>query len=162
MALGACPQVPFNLHDFKDAPHDVPIFICEGEKDAMSVTKLDLLATTKWGGAGKWPQELNSYFTGRIIYILPDNDLPGRKHAQLVARNLFGVAAEVRIVELPNLPDKEDVSWWLANGGTKAELLKLCKAAPAVKADDLVEAVILDPNDPMPSAPRAFGRPVHP
>jgi hypothetical protein len=36
----------------------------------------------------------------------------------------------VQIVELPGLPEKGDVSDWIAGGGTKAELERLAKASP--------------------------------
>jgi hypothetical protein len=63
--------------------------------------------------------------------VLPDNDEAGRKHARQVAENLYGIAAEVRIVELPGLPEKGgDVSDWIAKGGHAEDLLRLCEAAP--------------------------------
>ena len=43
---------------------------------------------------------------------------------------LHGIAESVRIVELPGLPDKGDVSDWIAAGGTKDELKRLAEAAP--------------------------------
>lgn len=36
----------------------------------------------------------------------------------------------MRIVELPDLPDKGDVSDWIASGGTKDQLMRLAAAAP--------------------------------
>ena len=47
------------------------------------------------------------------ITILPDNDDPGRQHAQKVAQHLQGVAAEVRVLDLRGLPEKGDVSDWI-------------------------------------------------
>jgi hypothetical protein len=64
--------------------------------------------------------------------VLPDNDEPGRDHAVDVARKLHGVAASVKIVEFPNLPEKGDVSDWIAAGGTVAELERLVEAESAV------------------------------
>ena len=45
--------------------------------------------------------------------MIPDNDPPGRAHAAAVMRALAGVASEVRLVELPDLPVKGDVSDWI-------------------------------------------------
>lgn len=61
---------------------------------------------------------------------MPDNDDPGRGHAQDVARKLTGIAASIRILDLPGLPLKGDVSDWLAAGGTADELERLASSAP--------------------------------
>lgn len=81
-------------------------------------------------GAGKWRTEYNRHFAGKRVCILPDNDDPGRKHGQDVARNLHGVAKVVKVIELPGLPPKGDVSDWLAAGGTRENLLEMVKAVP--------------------------------
>jgi putative DNA primase/helicase len=110
-----------------------PIFVTEGEKDADRMTSLGFTATTNAMGAGKWRSDLNKWFEGRIVFVLPDNDAPGRDHAEQVARNLHGIAQEVRIVELPGLPPKGDVSDWLdadENGEGAFILLDLADCAP--------------------------------
>ena len=61
---------------------------------------------------------------------MPDNDDVGRKHANSVARHLHGIAASVKILALPGLPEKGDVSDWLEAGGTAGELQALAEAAP--------------------------------
>jgi hypothetical protein len=80
-------------------------------------------------GAGKWTSELSQYLSGRHIVILPDNDLQGQKHAKQVAASVAAIAASVKIVELPGLPDKGDVSDWLDGSGTEDELLRLVDQA---------------------------------
>jgi putative DNA primase/helicase len=45
--------------------------------------------------------------------IFADNDDPGRKHTLQVAQSLQGIAESVKIVELPDLPAKGDVSDWI-------------------------------------------------
>ena len=62
--------------------------------------------------------------------IIPDNDEPGRRHAAAVARSLDGIAASVKVLELPGVPAKGDVSDWIAVGGTAEGLKQLAKAAP--------------------------------
>ncbi|MEW6770443.1 MAG: DUF927 domain-containing protein [Bacillota bacterium] len=106
------------------------VFIVEGEKDADNLARLGLAATTVPGGAGKWRQEYSEVLRGADVVVLPDNDEPGHKHAEQVAKSLHGVAARVRVLELPGLPEKGDVSDWLAAGGTKEELLQLAAEAP--------------------------------
>lgn len=109
-------------------PHDW-VFLVEGEKDADRLAQLGLVATTSPMGAGKWRDEYAEFLRDRKVVILPDNDDPGRKHAEDVAQSLSSRAAEVRILELPSLPDKGDVSDWLNAGGTKEKLLELVERA---------------------------------
>ncbi|MBI4643654.1 MAG: hypothetical protein HY743_07980, partial [Deltaproteobacteria bacterium] len=122
--------VPYHLPEIQKAD---TIFICEGEKDADNLIRLGLTATCNPMGAGKWRETYNGHFQGKQVVILPDNDDPGRKHAQDVARNLHGVAGSVKIVELPGLPEKGDVSDWLATEGTREALEKLVGATPEWK-----------------------------
>ena len=42
------------------------------------------------GNGKKWTPDLNRYFKDRDVYILPDNDAPGRQHA---ADGIFRAAA---------------------------------------------------------------------
>lgn len=97
-------------------------YIVEGEKDVLTLEQLGLVATTNSGGAGKWRDEYGVHFKGANVVILPDNDDKGRAHATKVERALHGIAASVRIVELPHLPPKGDVTDWFAAGGTRDEL----------------------------------------
>ncbi len=107
------------------------IYIPEGEKDANNLVRLDLAATSNSGGAGKWETRFADYLASADVVILPDKDEPGRKHAEKVAHSLQGKAKSIKVVELPGLPDKGDVSDWLAAGGTKEKLLKIVAEAPA-------------------------------
>jgi hypothetical protein len=100
------PKIPYRLPELVNAPGQ-PVFICEGEKCADAVAKLGWLATSASEGAGKWKPELNEWFADRVVYILPDNDKPGAEHADAVARNLHGVAREIRIVKLEGLGDRK-------------------------------------------------------
>ena len=102
----------------------------EGEKDCETLKAWALTATTNAQGAGKWRREYNDHFKGKRIVILPDNDDPGRKHAQDVARDLHGIAEIVKVVELPGLPHKGDVTNWINQGGIKEQLLDVIGHAP--------------------------------
>lgn len=89
------------------------IYIVEGEKDADALTDLGLDATTSPMGAGKWRESYSQVLSGADVVILPDNDDTGRAHAQQVAASLTARGCTVRVVELPNLPPKGDLSDWL-------------------------------------------------
>jgi hypothetical protein len=105
------------------------IVVVEGEKDADRLASLGIVATCNVGGAGKWRAEYADALRGRTVVIIPDNDEPGRRHADDVAQQLSG-SAEVRILELPGLPDKGDVSDWLDAGHSADELRAALLSAP--------------------------------
>ena len=123
------PKIPYRLPELLRAEHDT-VLIVEGENDAEALATLGFVVTTNAGGAGKWTDDLAEPFKGRDIYILPDNDQVGEKHAAQVAQKLAAVAREIRIVRLPGLPPKGDVSDWLAAGGTAEELARFMEAVP--------------------------------
>jgi hypothetical protein len=90
---------------------DATVFVCEGEKDADRVAGLGLCATTV--AHGKWTAECVQALAGHDVVILQDNDTEGRTKALEAAQVLHGTAKTIRIVLLPDLPDKGDVSDWL-------------------------------------------------
>jgi hypothetical protein len=123
-SLGHVRRVPFRLPQLL-AANGRTVHVVEGEKDVLALERFGLVATCNPGGAGKWRQEFAAYFRGADVVILPDNDAAGEAHAKDVAASLQAVAARVRIVRLPGLGPKEDVSDWLARGGTAEELARL-------------------------------------
>src|SRR5262249_10912540 len=54
----------------------------------------------------------------------------GNKHTSQIVRGLRGKAVSVRVVRLPDLPPKGDVSDWLESGGTREKLELLISATP--------------------------------
>jgi putative DNA primase/helicase len=123
--LGDVRRVLYGLPDLLKADRKQPVFIAEGEKDVDALRELGFIATCNSGGACKWRDEYNGWLSERDVVLLPDNDPQGNEHAQKVANSLFGIAASVKLVRLPNLPDKGDVSDWLSAGGKKDQLLAL-------------------------------------
>jgi hypothetical protein len=122
-------QVPYRLPKIAEAMAlDQTLFIVEGEKDADRLWSLGVPATCNAMGVGKWPAVLNGHFRGAHVVILPDNDDVGQKHARLVERSLKHVAGTVKVVTLPDLPPKGDVSDWLDAGGTDEGLYALAAA----------------------------------
>ncbi|MCO5384633.1 MAG: hypothetical protein NHB14_01525 [Desulfosporosinus sp.] len=118
--------LPYKLLELLRVKPGQTIFIVEGEKDVQSLNKMGLVATCNHGGAGKWREEHSRHFPkGASVVILPDNDDPGQMHSVMVARSLIKRGCKVKVVELPGLPPKSDVSDWLKSGRTKDELLKL-------------------------------------
>lgn len=130
--LSGTRRVLYRLPHLIESPQK-RVFIVEGEKDANRLNDYRLLATTNSGGAGKWREEYSIALKDRDIVIIPDNDVPGQKHATQVANSLLGKAKSVKIVRLPELKDKGDVSDWLTEGHTKEELLEVCENATVIK-----------------------------
>lgn len=116
-------RVPYRLADIRN--REGTVYIVEGEKDADTLASLGLIATTNVAGAGKWTDELSMHLQGRDVVILPDNDEAGDNHAKKVETSLNGIAASIKVVRLPGLPPKGDVSDWLQKGKTLADLLKV-------------------------------------
>lgn len=117
------------------AEPDRPVFVVEGEKDALRIMDAGGVATTCPGGAGKWRPDYTDFFgqldESRDVVILPDNDPAGRQHAEEVARSLSDVARSVKVVELPGLPAKGDVSDYFDAGNSIEDLENLaCHVAP--------------------------------
>ena len=127
-------RVPYHLPELLVSTGQV--LVVEGEKDADILHCAGLTATCNSGGAGKWSANLSSHLQGREVVILPDNDQAGQKHAEQVAISLNRIASRIKVVALPGLPDKGDVSDWLANGGDVARLSKLVEATPDWKPAD--------------------------
>jgi hypothetical protein len=131
-------RVLYRLPELLAARWDEPTIVVEGEKDADALAKLGFIATTNMGGAGKWEPEYTATLARRHVVILPDNDDAGREHAERVARALVGVAASLKVVELPGLPESGDVSDWLMQGGTPADLLEFIRSTPFRSRDERI------------------------
>ena len=114
--------LPYMLPELLAADPGRLVFICEGEKDADNVAALGLIATTNPNGAGKWRPDFAKHLTGRECVILPDNDEAGVKHAEDVRSKLTAAGVDAIILDLPDLPEKGDVSDWIARGGTAGQL----------------------------------------
>ena len=121
-------RVLYRLLQIIEAGSESFIFIVEGEKDADRLVSVGLVATTCPMGAGKWALVDDTVLHRRHVVIIPDHDEAGRKHAQQVANSLHGKAATVRVLQLPDLPEKGDVSDWLDAGGDPEDLVRLAEA----------------------------------
>jgi len=141
--LDGVTPVPYRLHDMLARP-DMPVFVVEGEKAADRLAKLGLVATTNNGGSKNWKPEINKWFAGRNVVILPDNDDAGQAHADTVIANIFDIAGRVKRVDLPDLPPKGDVVDWLGGGNDLDALLDIVRSAPTILAAPTIEQPSVD------------------
>ncbi|MHB0913835.1 MAG: phage/plasmid primase, P4 family [Armatimonadota bacterium] len=113
------------------------LFVVEGEKDVHSLAAWGFTATTNSGGSnGKWPDSCDEHLSGGEIVVIPDNDPPGRAHAEAVAEVLSG-RARVRVLSLPGLSEHGDFTDWVEAGGTREEFERLVADCPERVSDGL-------------------------
>ena len=138
--------------------------ICvEGEKccdrTLLEVLKLKLppgervAVTTNPEGAGKWRDEFSPFVTGKKILVIPDNDEPGRSHAESVAASVSRYAAFVKVVEIPGLEGKEDIYDFFEKGHKIEEIFALAKKAPRWAPAGKNETMFVSVADFVKSAP---------
>jgi hypothetical protein len=139
------PRPLYRLPEIIDAAE---VWICEGEKAADAAVSLGLQATTPTQGA-KSPQFTDwSPLAGKRLYILPDNDEPGRKFVKAVC-GLIRQQAPTAIMEVkqlkdiwPEIPEGGDIADWSEHfDSADAETLR---ARLAEIEDSLSEFVDVD------------------
>ena len=108
--------VPYRLSDLM-ATKDTTVWVCEGEKDVDACWDLGLSATTNLGGSGKWTQAETDALVKAgpwtQAYVIPDNDIPGRTHAESVIASLTQAKMTATLVTLNGLKPHGDLSDWL-------------------------------------------------
>jgi len=129
-------QWEWNLKDIQCVLYNLPevikaseVLIVEGEKDTDNLVALGFTATTCAMGAKAWRPEYNESLKGKDIVLIPDNDLEGKEHMAQVGASLNGIAKSLKLLQLPGLKNKQDVSDFIetfkGNGNTAA--IKLSK-----------------------------------
>ena len=91
------------------------VLVVEGEKCVDAAAELGFAATTSAHGAKAAAKSDWSPLTGKPVVILPDADEAGERYAVDVAKSLRGLPrpASVRVLQLPDLMDGEDLADWL-------------------------------------------------
>lgn len=134
------------------------IVVCEGELDALATIQHGIAAITRTAGANSWLQEWNEHFRGKNVLVCHDMDVAGQQANQVVASNLRGIAAELRVVTLPyeTTPKHgKDLSDYWMEGNSKADFLTLAKEAEEilelhemVNAQEPTAVTVLESFDP--------------
>lgn len=125
-------EVPYQLDRIVANP-GWTLMVVEGEKDVENLSKWGILATCNAGGAGKWTDEHSVYLKGRKVVVIGDNDEEGRKGRDKTAASLHRAGCVVRVLDLPDVQEKGDISDWMEGGGTVEALKGLVQQAPIWK-----------------------------
>jgi putative DNA primase/helicase len=122
-------QVLYHLPELLEAPI---VFIAEGEKDVETLRAYGFIATTNAGGAkAPWLPQFSETLRGREVVVVPDNDRPGWERAAIIARALLGVAAQIRVFDLPR--EVKDITDWFQAGHSECELISRLEDVDAVQ-----------------------------
>jgi hypothetical protein len=132
--LGDIEPILFGLPILREAiATGKPVIHTEGCKDALTTQRQLGMAGVTSGSCTSWKSEfVQDYEGAEEVWIVPDNDDEGRAYAQQIAQDLAGVVPTIKIVDLPGLPEKGDLTDWMDAGHTKEELLELVATAPAL------------------------------
>jgi hypothetical protein len=163
--IGAMPD-PRPLYGLPDLAAAPRVVVCEGEKAADAARSLGFVATTSAGGSQAAAKTDWRPLAGKEVWILPDNDSPGRKYADAVAGILAKLTPDptARVIELPGLPDGGDIVDWIdAHGDAaepeslRAEIETLVKAVEPRRSGDAADLTYQPfPVDALPEPIRGF------
>lgn len=145
-----------------ELPEQTRVFLVEGEKDADRLRALGLAATTTPGGAASWRDEYAQQIRDAAVVevvAVPDHDPAGLGYVMRAAAGLTVLGVMVRVLELPGLREKEDVSDWLDAGHGTDELRALADQAPVFGAAHQADRAGFEP---CPIEPNGSGGPVPP
>jgi hypothetical protein len=132
--LGDVEPILFGLPKLREAIEaGKPVVHTEGCKDALSAQRPLGVAGVTSGSCTSWKSVFAHGYEGATeVWIVPDNDDEGRDYAHEVAQDLAGVVRTLKIINLPDLGPKGDLTDWLDDGHTAEEFFAICEAAPAL------------------------------
>lgn len=144
-------KVPYNVDVLKSSNY---IVITEGEEEVMVWYQSDIQAVSVPNGASKnnnnldWLDAVYDMFENKIIYLATDNDEPGRKLKNDIARRFGG--HDIRIIEFPET--EKDANDCLKRYGQEfitrlfhdAKPLPIAEISSAKDYLDLIESYRID------------------
>ncbi|TXH12932.1 MAG: hypothetical protein E6R03_12065, partial [Hyphomicrobiaceae bacterium] len=122
-----------HLHDAAE------VTFVEGLSDMLAMQGLfgandQHLVTSIGSASARLPQGSEYLFAGKIVNVIYDNDEPGLHGASVIASKLLPIAANVRIVKVPE--PHNDIRDWILAGATIDEVLSVIAATEALKPTD--------------------------
>lgn len=132
--LNGCERVLYRLPELlAGIKADKTIHLVEGEKDTDRLIQSGLVATTTTDTL-RWDAHYTEILKKADVVILYDYDKTGFERRDLLCHELHGKVARLRVIELPGLEYQEnhgqDVSDWLVQGHTVAELIDIVEKTP--------------------------------
>jgi archaellum biogenesis ATPase FlaH len=122
----------YHLPELLSSTQGEMIIFTEGEKQADLLATWGLISTTLPHGSGSaWHTSYSGHLLGKQVVVLADNDEVGHRYAEMICKALIDKAASLRIIELPELPEKGDViDWAVKPENNSARLLDIIDSAP--------------------------------
>ena len=138
--LGDCRIVPYRLTEVQQAvTNGKVVYIAEGEKAVDALCSLGVTATTSHAGAGGWNADLNQYFAGANVVVVPDNDTAGWSYATKIVESLLPVVKSIRVTDLGLETLKADAYEFVHQlGGTKESLADKAKNSKVLGHEDVI------------------------
>lgn len=139
-ALNGIRRVPYNFKALIAEPNIV--FDCEGEKDAETLNQLGFTATSTLKESFG---ELHKFCLGKVVVVCEDNDEPGRKKAEEKAEKYWDMGAEtVKVWTFRDMPDRSDVTDWIAQNPQEREFFEIAKIVQDLPAYNPLQAITID------------------
>jgi len=107
-----------------------PVIVCEGEKSADALQKLNVKAVGTVTGAGAEPDsEPLAVLAAFDVYLWPDNDQVGREHMMRVGRGLQSHNITPRVIQWPAAPPAGDAADFVEQGADETAIKTLLSTA---------------------------------
>ncbi|WP_303835309.1 AAA family ATPase [Ruminococcus flavefaciens] len=132
----------YNWHNVKDCK---ALFVVEGEKDVDTLTKYNMSAVSLSDGVQSiWYDEYTEFFRDRHVFIIPDNDDPGRALKDKIIEKLSCSAQSLTVIDLRllwhNIPKKADITDYFESGGSVEKFKEFVNNAKTIDLDKLRES----------------------
>ena len=113
--------------------------VVEGEKACEALLRLGLPAVGTVTGAASTPgDDALRPLLGRMVYLWPDHDDPGRDHMERIARRLYALGhTEIRWVTWQEAPESGDAADFVATGATREDVERLLEQAARWKPPEV-------------------------
>jgi 5S rRNA maturation endonuclease (ribonuclease M5) len=150
---------------------ETKLCIVEGEKCADLMSSLGFTVTCNVRGAGSWIEAYNEQVPEEIeeVYIFPDFDKPGIRHAEQIANSLSDMGFIVKLIllgyEIKENHGDDVFDFIKRDGHTKEDILEIIENTPPY-SNDLnnttfpIEAIPRELRSFMATAAKSISRPV--
>lgn len=114
----------YGVEHLRAAPTEDPVVVCEGEKAMDALRSNGVLAVgTVTGASGAPGDETLRPLLGRLVFLWPDNDTPGREHMAQIGASLLRIGhRNLRQIDWKGAPDKGDAADLFALEGARDEI----------------------------------------